>query len=225
MDQVALTQGVVADVCAGSQSATHAMGMLGVRSIPIDERTHVDTGWGTVHNEYVELNVGFEDDPGTSAYEQMRDACHSRGLAVGRLNAAYISLDCKPNIMDAQAKGKYRDKKGKPLLGPDGDLARSCDDQLLDVFRAVKRIAEERKLLTGQRDRKREHELDAVYDASTDDEAERHVGAWSWSNNRVTTATTDGTNWRHRPDTLPRPRTRVTTARSRALSGLHQPRQ
>ena len=141
----------------------------------MDERTHVDAGWGMVHNEYVELNAGFAHDPGTSAYEQMRDVCHSRGLAVGRLNAAYISIDCKPNIMEAQAKGKYRDKKDKPLPDPGGDLARSCDDQLLGVFHAVKRIAEERKLLSGQRDREREHELDAAYDASTDDEAERHA--------------------------------------------------
>ena len=50
-DQVALTRGVVADVCESSQSATHAMAMLGVQSIPMDERTHVDTGWGMVHNE------------------------------------------------------------------------------------------------------------------------------------------------------------------------------
>ena len=91
LDQVALTRGVVADVCAGSQSATHAMEMLGVQSIPMDERTHVDTGWGMIHNEYVELNAGFAHDPGTSAYEQMCDVCHSRGLAVGRLNAVYIS--------------------------------------------------------------------------------------------------------------------------------------
>ena len=36
MDQVALTRAVVADVCAGSQSATHAMEMLGVSAIPMD---------------------------------------------------------------------------------------------------------------------------------------------------------------------------------------------
>ena len=44
-DQVALTCAIVADVCAGSQSATHAMGMIRVRSVPLDERTEVDTGW------------------------------------------------------------------------------------------------------------------------------------------------------------------------------------
>ena len=141
----------------------------------MDERTRVDTGWGAVHNEYVELNAGFAHDPGTSAYEQIRNVCHSRDLAMGRLNAIYVSIDCKPNIMDAQAKGKYRDKKGKPLPGPDGDLARACDDQLLDVLRAVKRIVEERTLLSDQRDRELEHELEAAYDASTDDEAERHA--------------------------------------------------
>ena len=69
--------------------------------------------------------------------------------------------------MESQAKGKYRDKQGKPLPGADGDLARSCDDQLLDVFRAVKRIAEERKLLIERRDRERERgQLDDAYDAS-----------------------------------------------------------
>ena len=141
----------------------------------MDERTHVDTGWGMVHNEYVELNAGFEDDPGTSAYEQVRNVCHSRGLAMDRLNAVCVSIDCKPNIMDAQAKGKYRDKKGRPLPGPDGDLARSCDEQLADVFRAVKRIADERELLVGQRDRECEHKLNAAYGASTDDEEERHM--------------------------------------------------
>ena len=128
-----------------------------------------------IHNGHVELNAGFAHDPGTSAYEQMRGVCHSRDVAVGRLNAVYISIDCKPNIMESQAKGKYRDKQGKPLPGADGDLARSCDDQLLNVFRAVKRIAEERELLTEQRDRERERgQLDNAYDASTDDEAERH---------------------------------------------------
>ena len=151
------------------------MEMLGVQSIPMDERTHVDTGWGMIHNEHVELNAGFAHDPGTSAYEQMRGVCHSRDVAVRRLNAIYSSIDCKLNIMESQAKGKYRDKQGKPLPGADGDLARSCDDQLLDVFRAVKRIAEERKLSIERRDRKRERgQLDDAYDASTGDEAERH---------------------------------------------------
>ena len=41
----------------------------------MDERTHVDTGWGVIYNEYVELNAGFAHDPGTSAYEQMRGVC------------------------------------------------------------------------------------------------------------------------------------------------------
>ena len=49
-----------------------------------------------------------------------------------------------------------------------------CDEQLLDVFLAVKRIAEERELLIERRDREREsEELDNAYDASTNDEAER----------------------------------------------------
>ena len=56
-----------------------------------------------------------------------------------------------------------------------GDLACSCDEQLLDVFLAMKRIAEERELLIERRDRERERgQLDEAYDASTDDEAERH---------------------------------------------------
>ena len=66
--QVALTRGVVADIGAGSQSATHAMDMLGVRSLPMDERTDVEAGWGTVRNEHIELNLGFAGNPGTSAY-------------------------------------------------------------------------------------------------------------------------------------------------------------
>ena len=46
MNQVALTRGVVADVCAGSQSANHAMEMLGVPAIPIwtTERTLTRAG-------------------------------------------------------------------------------------------------------------------------------------------------------------------------------------
>ena len=156
MDQVALTRGAVADVCAGSQSATHAMDMLGVPSTPMDERTQVDTSWGVVRNEHLELNAGFAHDPDISAYEQMREVCHSRDVTLGRLNAVLTSLDCKPNCMESQAKGKYRDKQNKPLPGVEGDLARSCDEQLLDVFLAVKRIAEERELLVERRDRERE---------------------------------------------------------------------
>ena len=91
MDQVALTRGVVADVCAGSQSATHAMDMMGVPSIPMDERTQVDTGWGMIRNERLELNAGFAHDPGTSAYKQMREVSHSRGVAMGRLNVVFIA--------------------------------------------------------------------------------------------------------------------------------------
>ena len=175
MDQVALSRGVVADVCADSQSATRAMDMMGVPSMLMDERTQVDTGWGMIRNEHLELNAGFAHDPGTSAYEQMREVCHSRDVAVGRLHAVFLSLDCKPNCMESQVKGKYRGKQNKPLPGVDGDLARSCDEQLLDVFLAVKRIAEERELLIERRDREREREeLGSAYDASTDDEAETH---------------------------------------------------
>ena len=46
----------MADICAGSPSATHAIDMMGVRSVPLDDRTEVDTGWGKVHNEHLELN-------------------------------------------------------------------------------------------------------------------------------------------------------------------------
>ena len=77
--------------------------------------------------------------------------------------------------MNAQAKGLYRDKKGKPLPGADGDLARACDDQLLDFLRAVKRMDGERKVPIELRNRELEYELDAAHDASTDNEAERHV--------------------------------------------------
>ena len=172
MDQVALTQGGVANICAGSQSATHAMGMMGVSSIPMDDRTQVGTGWGIIRNEHLELNAGFPDDPGTSAYEQVRGICYSKDVAVRRLNALFVSLDCRPNCMESQRKGKYRDKQNKPLPGVDGDLARSCDDQLLDGILAIKRIADERELLIERRDREREREeLENAYDASTDDEA------------------------------------------------------
>ena len=173
LDQVTLTRGVVLDVCSGSQSATHAMDMMGVSAIPMDERTRVDTGWGVVHNEHLELNAGFAHDPGISAYDQIRDVCHARGVAMGRTNAVYVSIDCKPNIMQAQSQGLYRDSEGKPLPGTDGDLARECDDQLLDLFRFMKRMDDERKTLIEQRDRD-DSELDADCDAPTDDEAERH---------------------------------------------------
>ena len=135
LDQVTLTRGVVLDVCSGSQSATHAMDMMGVSAIPMDARTRVDTGWGVVHNEHLELNAGFAHDPGVSAYDQIRNVSHARGVAMGRTNAVYVSIDCKPNIMHAQSQGLYRDSEGKPLPGTDGDLARECDDQLLGLFR------------------------------------------------------------------------------------------
>ena len=115
-DLVSLTRAVVADVCAGSQSATRAMEMMGVRSLPtMNERPAVDTGWGTVHNGRLELNAGFADDPGASAYDQMRSTCHSKGIVAGRLNALFFSIDCRPNCMGAQAKSKYRDEHNAPL--------------------------------------------------------------------------------------------------------------
>ena len=173
LDQVPLTRGVVLDVCSGSQSATHAMDMLGVSAIPMDARTRVDTGWGMVHNERLELNAGFAHDPGVSAYDQFREVCHAKGVAMGRTNAVYVSIDCKPNIMNAQAKGLYRDKRGRPLPGADGDLARDCDDQLLDFCRCVKRMDDERKALIEQRDRD-DSAMDADFDAPIGDGAERH---------------------------------------------------
>ena len=45
-EHVALSLASVAGICAESQSATHAMSMLGVSSVPLDDRTEVDTGWG-----------------------------------------------------------------------------------------------------------------------------------------------------------------------------------
>ena len=78
--------------------------------------------------------------------------------------------------MEAQAKGKHRDKQNKPLPGVAGDLARSCDEQLLDVFLAVKRIADERELLIEQRGRECEREeSNNAYGVSTNGEAERHA--------------------------------------------------
>ena len=94
---------------------------------------------------------------------------------MGRLNALFVSLDCRPNCMESQKRGKCRDKQNKPLPGVAGDLARSCDEQLLDVFLAVKRIADERELSIERRDRERElEELDNAYDVSIDGEPERH---------------------------------------------------
>ena len=149
------------------------MDMLGVSAMPMDARTRVDTGWGVVHNERLELNAGFAHDPGVSAYDQFREVCHAKGVAMGRTNAVYVSIDCKPNIMNAQAKGLYRDKRGRPLPGADGDPARDCDDQLLDFCRCVKRMDDERKALLEQRDRD-DSAMDADFDAPIGDGAERH---------------------------------------------------
>ena len=171
-EQVALTCAVMADICAGSQSATHAMGMMGVRSLPMDERPEVDTGWGMVHNDYLELNLGFAGDPGTSAFEQMRNVCHSKVIATGRLRALFFSLDCKPNCMESRKQSKYRDEHHAPLPGVAGDLARSCDEQLLDAFLAIKRILDERAVLV----ERNAHGLggeethEDAYDAPTDGE-------------------------------------------------------
>ena len=92
---------------------------------------------------------------------------------MGRTNAVFVSIDCKPNIMQAQSQGLYRDSEGKPLPGTAGDLARECDDQLFDVFCFIKRMDDERKELIEQRDQDGS-ELGDVYDDSTDDEAARH---------------------------------------------------
>jgi hypothetical protein len=144
----------------------------------MDERTAVDTGWGVVHNEHLELSAGFTGDPGSSAYEQLRGICHSKDVAVGRLNALFFSLDCKANCMESQAKSKYRDEHNAPLSGAAGDLARSCDEQLLDAFLAIKRISDERALLVERRDRvhEREESAESAYDTSTDGEIELHGG-------------------------------------------------
>ena len=101
---------------------------------------------------------------------------------MGRLNAVYVSLDCKPSTMDAQAKGKYRGKTCKPLPGPGGDLARSCDEQLADVFRAVKRMVDERELLVGR-------EIANGYKGRTPPMlpplTTRKRGTWTWSRSDI----------------------------------------
>ena len=76
--------------------------------------------------------------------------------------------------MESQAKSKYRDVHNAPLPGAAGDLARSCDEQLLDVFFAIKRILDERALLVERRDREfgREGSAESVCDVSTDGEEE-----------------------------------------------------
>ena len=77
--------------------------------------------------------------------------------------------------MESQAKSKYRDEHNAPLPGAAGDLARSCDEQLLDAFLAIKRIIDERDLLIERhsRESKREEPPEDAYDASTDDEDAR----------------------------------------------------
>ena len=70
----------------------------------------MDTGWGCVHNEHLELNQGFERDAGTSAYAQLRNAYHSKGTALGRVSALFFSIDCTPNCMESRKMLKYRDK-------------------------------------------------------------------------------------------------------------------
>ena len=142
----------------------------------MDEWTAVDTGWGMVHNDHPEPNAGFTGDPGTSAYEQLRRICHSKGVATGRLSALFFSFDCKPTCMESQTKSKYRDEHSAPLPGAAGDLARSCDEQLLDAFLAIKRILDERALLVDCRDceREREESAESAYDAPTGGEEESH---------------------------------------------------
>ena len=171
-EQVAPTRAAVVDVCAGPQSATYAMDMMGIRSVPLDERTEVDTGWGKVRNERLELNLGFEGDPDTSTYEHMRDMYHAKGVALGRLTALFFSPNCKPNCMESRKTNKYRDKQHAPLPGVDGDLARSGDEQLLDTFLAIKRILDERAALLRERNGHGLIGKDAhgdAYDAPTDD--------------------------------------------------------
>ena len=100
------------------------------------------------------------------------------GCCHGRLNALFFSLDCKPNCKESQAKSKYRDDHNAPLPGAAGDLSRSCDEQLLDAFLAIKRILDERALLIERHDREseRNESSGSVYDVSTDDEGERLEG-------------------------------------------------
>ena len=160
-EQVALARVAVADIYAGSQLVTHAMDMMGVRSVPLDDRTEVDTGWGKVHNEHLELNQGFAGDPGTSAYEQLRDVYHSKGIVLGRVAALFFSLDCKPNCMESRKTNKYRDEHHAPLPGADGDLVRSGDEQLLGAFLLIKRILDEQTVLLRSREGRRAAEEDA----------------------------------------------------------------
>ena len=58
-----------------------------------------------MHNEHLELNQGFEGDPGTPAYEQPRGVYHSQGIALRRVAALFFSLDCKPNCMEPSEHG------------------------------------------------------------------------------------------------------------------------
>ena len=171
-EQVALTRAVVVGICAESQSATHAMGMMGIRSLPMDERPEVNTGWGmftTITSNSIWALQAIRERRPTSRCA----ACATRRLLQkGRLTALFFSLDCRPNCMEARAKPKYRDEHHAPLPGAAGDLARSCDEQFLDAFVAIKRILDERAVLVERNAHglEREETHEDAYGASTDGE-------------------------------------------------------
>ena len=101
----------------------------------------------------------------------MCDVAYSKNVATGRLAALFFSLDCKPNCMESREKCTHRDEHHAPLLpGVAGDLARSCDEQLLDAFLAIKRIVDERSGLIERNARVLESEEvdEVVYDEPTD---------------------------------------------------------
>ena len=85
----------------------------------------------------------------------------------------------------SRKKCTHRDEHHAPLPGVAGDLARSCDEQLLDAFLAIKRIIDERSELIERSARGLDSEEvdEDVYDESTDGEdgdaepAERTGGA------------------------------------------------
>ena len=104
-----------------------------------------------MRNEHLELNQGFAGGPETSACEQLRDVYHSKDVALGPVAALFLAR-LQAQLHGEPQKNKYRDEHHTPLPGTEGDLAQSCDEQLLDVFMLIKRMLDERAAFLRSRD-------------------------------------------------------------------------
>ena len=159
-EHVVLTRVVVADICAGSQSATHAMGMLGVWAsllgpLMAARRSTRDGGpCATSTLSSIKVSRGVRRRQPTSSCV----TCITRRASRWDLSQRSFLLDCKPNCMESRKKNKYRDEHHTPLPGAEGDLARSCDEQLLDAFLLMKRTLDKRAALLRSRDDRRADE-------------------------------------------------------------------